>query len=162
MMMTLKVRFNGENNLWWNCVPLADQTKSGIPTRMWIGRILYRQCGLEKQERGLLFSIYNRIKATIVNFDPMLKNLLERGQNLQLELLTTGVSIVYFSLRRFPRRGATTEAENNNVDTVDIELINWWWKRKSNSGTEAGLLVRQVYTQVSRSIVAAICFSRSH
>ena len=33
MMMMLKGRFKGKNNIWWNCVLLNDQTKIGIPTR---------------------------------------------------------------------------------------------------------------------------------
>ena len=40
------------------------------------------------------------------------------------ELFTTGVFIGEFSLRRIPQRGATIEAENNNVDTAAIKLIN--------------------------------------
>ena len=40
MIMTPKGRFKGENNLQWHCVPLADQKKSGIPTRRCISRIL--------------------------------------------------------------------------------------------------------------------------
>ena len=50
MMMTPKGRFKGENNLRWHCVPLVDQTKSGIPTRRWIIWILYRRCNFENQE----------------------------------------------------------------------------------------------------------------
>ena len=46
------------------------------------------------------------------------------------ELFTTGFFIGYFSLRRSPRRGATTETENDNVYTADIELINRWRKRE--------------------------------
>ena len=42
MMVTLKGRFKGENNLRWHCVPIADITKSGIPTRRWISRLLNR------------------------------------------------------------------------------------------------------------------------
>ena len=45
------------------------------------------------------------------------------------ELFTTGFFIGYFSLRRSLRRGATREADNKNVDTADIELINRWRKR---------------------------------
>ena len=55
-MMTPKGRFKGGNNLRWNFVPLADQTKSGIPTRSCICRIIYLQCELEKKERGFLFA----------------------------------------------------------------------------------------------------------
>ena len=32
MMMTLKGRFKGENNIRWHCVLLEDQTKIGITT----------------------------------------------------------------------------------------------------------------------------------
>ena len=60
----------------------------------------------------------------------MLRKLLERGQKIRPELFTTGVSIVDFSLRRSPQHGATTEAENKNMDTVDIDLINQWRNRE--------------------------------
>ena len=46
IMMTLKGIFRGGDNLRWYCVPLTDQTKSGIPTRRWISCILYRRCEL--------------------------------------------------------------------------------------------------------------------
>ena len=55
------------------------------------------------------------------------------------ELFATGVFIGDFSLKRSLRRGATTEAENKNVDTAAIELINRWRKRGSARRTEAGL-----------------------
>ena len=42
MMMTPKGIFKGENNLRWHCVLLEDKENSGIPTRRWISRILYR------------------------------------------------------------------------------------------------------------------------
>ena len=57
-------------------------------------------------------------------------------------------------------RGATTEAENKNVDTADIELINRCRKREATRGTEAGLSMRQVYTQVSRAVVESLRFSQ--
>ena len=54
-------------------------------------------------------------------------------------LFTTGFFIGYFSLRRSPWRGETTEEENNNVDTAAIELINIWMKREAERRTEAGI-----------------------
>ena len=77
MMMTLKGIFKGGNNLRWHCVPLSDQTKSGIPTRRRISRILYRRCDLEKQERVFLFARYNGKKASIGDYYIMFINLLE-------------------------------------------------------------------------------------
>ena len=162
MMMKIKGRFKGENNLRWHCVPLEDKKKSGIPTRRGTSRILYHRCELDKQERGFLFARDNTRKARIGYYDPMFRNLLERGKNMHPELFNTGVFIGDFSLRRSPRRGATTEADNKNVDTAAIELIDRWGKRESARGIGTGLSMRQVYTQVSRAVVASLRFSTSH
>ena len=77
-------------------------------------------------------------------------------------MFTTGVFIGYLSLIISLRRGATTEAENTNVDTAAIKLINRWRKRESARRIEAGLSMRQVYTQVYRAVVASLRFSQSH
>ena len=155
MMRTLKGRFKGKNNLCWYFVLLTYQTKSGIPTRKWIIWILYRWCKLDNQEKGFLFVRDNIQKESIGYYDPMLRNLLEQGQKMWPGLLKTRLSIVYFSLIRSPRCWETTEVGKINKETVDIELINWWRKREAERDTEAGLLMWQVCTQISRAIVAA-------
>ena len=109
MMMTLKGRFKGGNNLRWHCVSLADK-KRVIPIMSWISQILYRRCCLENQEKGFLFVRDNGRKASIGDYDSMLRNFLERGKKMQPKLFTTGFFISDFSLRRSPRRGATIEA----------------------------------------------------
>ena len=77
-------------------------------------------------------------------------------------MFTTGVFIANFSLRRSPQHVVTTEAGNNNVDTVDIKLINRWRKRDAERGKEADIYMRQVYTQVSIAVVASLRFYKSH
>ena len=77
-------------------------------------------------------------------------------------MFPNSVAIRDYSLRRSLRRGATIESENNKVDTVAIELINRWRKKETAKGAEAGLPMRQVYTQVNRAVVAALRFSQSH
>ena len=81
-----------------------------------------------------MFVRENGRKASIGDYDPMFRNLLEQGQKMHPELFTTGFFVEDLSLRRSPRRGATTETENNNVDTADIELINRWRKREASRG----------------------------
>ena len=66
----------------------------------------------------------NGSKASIGDYDLMIRDLLERGQMRHPELFATGFFIGYFSLIIIPKRGATTEAENNNVYNSDIKLIN--------------------------------------
>ena len=117
---------------------------------------------MEKQERGFLFSRDNGSKASIGDYDPMFRNLLERGQKMHPELFDIGVFIGYLSLRRIPRSGATTEAENNNMYIADIKLINRWRKKEAAKGTELVPSMLQMYTYVSRAVVASLCFSQSH
>ena len=107
-----------------------------------------------------MFARCNGSKASIGDYDQIIRNLLEQGQKMHPELFTTGVFIGKFSLRRSLRRGATTEAENKNVDTAAIKLINRCRKREAKRGTEAGLSMRQVYTQVSRAVVESLHFSQ--
>ena len=47
------------------------------------------------------------------------------------ELFTTGFFIGYFSLKISLERGETTKADNRNVDTASIKLINRLRKRKA-------------------------------
>ena len=81
----------------------------------------------------------NRRKANIGEYHPMFKILLDQGQKIRPELFTAGVCIGDFSLRRIPRRGATTEADNNNLEIAAIEIINLCRKKEAERGTEAGL-----------------------
>ena len=87
---------------------------------------------------------------------------MEREQNRSPKLFNGGVAIKDCSLRRSLRRGATTKFEINNVDSITIKLINRWRKKEAARDAEAGLSMRQVYTQVSRAVKAALRFSQSH
>ena len=82
-----------------------------------------------------MFYRENGRKASIGDYDPMLRNLMERGKEMHPDFFTTGVFIGDFSLRRSPQHGATTEEKNNNVDTEAIEIIDQWRKRDASRGT---------------------------
>ncbi len=53
------------------------------------------------------------------------------------------------------------ETTTNRVDVQVIELINWWRKTKAARGSEAGLPMRQVYTQVRSTLPTMKEFSRA-
>ena len=76
-----------------------------------------------------MFARVNGQKSIIGDYYPMLRNFLEKGQNIHSELFTTGAFIGDFSLRIIPRHGANTEADKNNVYISVIKMINWWRKR---------------------------------
>ena len=111
---------------------------------------------------GYLFARPSGAKASLGDYDPLFRQYLTRVREKRPKLFSKAVDISDYSLRRSLRRGATTEAENNKVDPVAIELINRWRKKEAAKGAEAGLPMRQVYTQVSRAIEAVLRFSQSH
>ena len=162
MMITLKGKFKGEQNMRWHCVPLADRTKSKIPTRRWVSRLLSRRTRVDGRKSGPLFANKDGNRASLGDFDPLFRDYLERLRQANPDVFLTSVSIEDYSLRRSLRRGATTTSQNNKVDGVAIDLINRWRKKEAAKGAEAGLSMRQVYTQVSQAVVAALRFSQSH
>ena len=165
-MLNLKGLFKGEHNMRWHMVPIADEGKSGIPTRRWITRLLYRRVKLEKAKRGYLLSKANGKKATIGDYDPLFRDYVTRAIKANLkakrDVFRKGVDPSDYSLRRSPRRGSTTTATNNNVDPLTIELVNRWRKREKAKGAEPSLPMRQVYTQVRNAIDATLRSSQSH
>ena len=64
------------------------------------------------------------------------------------KLVPSAVEMSDFSLWRSLRRGAVLETTTHKVDVQVIELINRWRKKEAARGSEAGLPMRQVYTQV--------------
>ena len=65
-----------------------------------------------------------------------------------------------FSLWRFPRRGAVLETTNHGVDAKVIKQVNHWRKKEAAKGSEPGLPMRQVYTQVWNTLPVILEFSR--
>ena len=157
MMVTQKGNFKWKHNLRWHCVPLADQTKSNIPTWRWVSRLLHRRSVMEGKRNGHLSARQNGSKASLGDYDPMCR---AKYPKRFLE----AVAINDYSLRRSLRRDATTESQNNQVDlVVAIELNNRWRKKEAVKGVESTrFTLRQVLTQVSRAVVAALQFYQIH
>ena len=65
-----------------------------------------------------------------------------------------------FSLWRSGRRGAVTEATNQGVDKNTIDLMGRWRKKEKARGTEPGLPMRQVYTEVKNSVKGMLLFAK--
>ena len=74
-------------------------------------------------------------------------------------LISTSTDLHDFSLWRSLRWGALLETTNQGVDPMVIELINQWRKKEAAKGLEAGLPMRQVYTQVQDTIPKMIQYS---
>ena len=116
----------------------------------------------EQAKTGYLCARSDEIRVSLRNYDDLFQTYMERTMNRFPSRFSKGVEIKDYSLRRSMRRGLTTTVSNNRVDTVTIELINRWRKREAARGAEAGLPMRQVYTQVSNALDALVRYSLSH
>eukprot|EP00984_Skeletonema_dohrnii_P019216 scaffold9132_cov84-Skeletonema_dohrnii-CCMP3373.AAC.1 len=78
--LLLRGKFKGEDNLRWHLIPIVDSTRSNIPTRRWVSRLLKRRRVEEGQMEGLLFAKADGTPATLNLFDPTFRRLLERAR----------------------------------------------------------------------------------
>jgi hypothetical protein len=87
--------------------------------------------------------------------------LVKRVREEDPKLVPSAVETTNFSLWRSLRRGAVLETTNHKVDVQVIKLINRWHKKEAAQGSEAGLPMRQVYTQVWSALPTMKEFSRA-
>ena len=71
------------------------------------------------------------------------------------------VDVENFSLWRSPQWGAITTATVEQVDLPTLELIAPWTSKERAKGTEAGLPMRQVYTDQRLTVRAMLRFSKA-
>jgi hypothetical protein len=87
--------------------------------------------------------------------------LIAKARDKNPRLVPAVVEGTDFSLWRSPRRGAVLETMNHGVDTKVIGLVNHWRKNEAAKGSEPGLPMRQVYTQVWNTLPTMLEFSRA-
>jgi hypothetical protein len=146
IMVTLYGRFKGETGYRWHCLPIADRTRSGLPNRLWIGRLMKRQVALEGRTEGWLFRKGKR-RAKISDYDSDFIYYLGALQERRPELFSKGIQMGLFLLRRSMRRGAIL-ATVDRVSDVIINLMNRWRKKERAKGAAPGLSMHQTYLQM--------------
>ncbi len=148
MMITLKGRFKREVDERWHIAPICDKTQSGIPVRLWMECIMYRQVRVQGRTLGWLFEEKPGKLAKFGHYQEYFRSLVERVREDD-------------SLWRSLQRGAVLKTTYHKVDVQVIELINHWCKKEAAQGSEIGLLMRQVYTQVRSALLTMKEFSRA-
>ena len=147
VMVTLYGRFKGETGFRWHCLPVVDRTRSGLPNRLWLGRLMRRRVGLQRRTKGWLFSKGKGRRARISDYDADFLYYLGLLQERRPKLFSKGVSLGLFSLRRSMRRGAIL-ATTGRVSEVVINLMNRWRKKEGAKGAAPGLSMHQTYVQM--------------
>eukprot|EP00956_Cyclotella_meneghiniana_P019574 scaffold33694_cov98-Cyclotella_meneghiniana.AAC.1 len=161
IMLTLRGKFKGEGDLRWHCIPIPCQTKSGLPVLKWIRRMVRRLVVDENRTVGWAFADPEGRQRKLGHYDPLLIDMLDKVKTHFPGVINLVTDVNDFSLWRSGRRGAITEATNQGVDQNTIDLMGRWRKREKARGTEPGLPMRQVYTQVKSSVKGMLLFAKS-
>ena len=122
---------------------------------------MYRRVRLQGRSNGWLFEQKPGKPEKFGTYQDYFRTLIDLARQQDPRLLLSSVETTDFSLWRSLRRGAVLETTNHNVDIKVIELINWWHKKEAARGSEAGLPMRQVYTQVRSTLPTMKEFSRA-
>jgi hypothetical protein len=110
---------------------------------------------------GWLFQRKNGTRERFGMYNTTFQQLLDAPREEDCKLLPEAVETGDFSLWRSPRRGALLETINQDVSEKVIELIKRWQKKEAAKGSEAGLPMRQVYTQVRSTVKTMLKFSKA-
>jgi hypothetical protein len=161
MMLALKGKFKGEVDERWHLVHVSDNTRSELPVRVWMERALNRQVQVQGRSKGWMFQSALGERERFGRYDKTFRLLIDTVRDGQAGLLLDVVDTGDFSLWRSPQQGGVLETTNQGVAEKVIELVNRWRKKESAKGSVAGLLMRQVYTQVRSMLPTMLLFSKA-
>ena len=94
-------------------------------------------------------------------YNTLFRALVDQAQERHPRLIPEAVETKDFSLWRSPRREAVLETTNQDVSEKVIKCINFWRKKEATKGLEAGLAMRQVYTQVRSTLPTMLKYSKA-
>jgi hypothetical protein len=151
IMLTLYGRFKGETGYRWHCLPICDHTRSSIPTRKWMSRLLHRRVYVQGRRTGFLLQKQDGRRVKISDYDGEFQDYMHQLHRRSPDLFSKGTLLSMFSLWRSPRRGATLETSGRVSETV-VNLVNRWRKKEAAKGTAPGLTMQQTYTQVRDTV----------
>ena len=80
--------------------------------------------------------------------------------NVSAELFSVGTVMGLYSLRRSMRRGAILET-TGRVEEVTVKLMNRWRRKEGAKGTDPGLCMRQMYTQIQSMVPQLLLYSKA-
>ncbi len=123
--------------------------------------MLHRRVNLQGQETDWLFQDLRGARVKFGRYDMLFRVLVDQAQERHPRLIPEAVETKDFSLWRSPRRGAVLETTNQDVSEKVIKLINHWCKKEVTKRSEAGLAMRQVYTQVRSTLPTMLKYSKA-
>ncbi len=107
---------------------------------------------MQVRSNGWLFEQKPGKPAKFGTYQDYFRTLIDLARQQNPRLLPSLVETTDFNLWRLLHTGAVLETTNHNVDIKVIKLINRWRKKEAARDSEAGLPMRQVYTQVQSTL----------
>ena len=151
LLVTLYGRFKGEAGFSWHCLPILDRTRSGIPHRLWIGRLMRQRVTSQGRLTWWLFHQSKGRKTTIADYDANFLYYIGLLHERCPKLFSVGTLLGLFPLRRSMRRGDIVPTMER-VSEVIINLMNQWRKKDGAKGAEPGISMHQTYTQMRNMV----------
>jgi len=160
VMVKLMGRFKSETGERCHLKPLAWETNSGIAAGMWTERFMDKWVQAGGKRRGFAFSDAKGRPRRYSDYDAEFVERVKEVQDTRPNLFPHGVNISdSYSLRRSPRRGSTSEAQNRNVPTEIVEMNNRW-RKVEKAGTRApSMTMRQHYMEIELMLPTLIKYS---
>jgi len=121
---------------------------------------MYRRVHLQGRSNGWLFEQKPGKPANFGTYQDYFRTLIDLARQQDPRLLPSSVETTDFMWQSL-HQGAVLETTNHNVDIKVIKLINRWCKKEAARGSEVGLPMRQVYTQVRSTLPTMKEFSRA-
>lgn len=142
---------------------LAVETSSGVEVKLWMGRAIeeYHLRGVTAGPMFRTVTAKGKIKrATVSDLDMLFHDILKRVQISRPDLISPDEKVEEeSSMRRSPRRGATTEAQNRKIPKDVIEMNNRWKKFIRSRSMLPSMSMIERYSDAKASVEALVQFS---
>lgn len=143
--------------------PLAIKSSSGVENELWLGRAIdqYNKMGVVSGPMFRTVSGKGVIKrATVSDMDSLFHDVLRRLQVRRPDLIGPDIKVEdEYSMRRSPRRGSTTEAQNRKIPIDIVEINNRWKKYIRARGVLPSMSMIERYTDAKASVESLVQFS---
>ena len=138
VLIPLLGRFKSEMGERMHVIPLVNFTRSGIPIRTWVERlvaVLRREgksaCPAFCDEEG--FQLYASALEVVIH--PILKKM--QKDPLHKDVIPKSLDVtLWYLLARSCRRGAENEALDRNLDGETINLVHRWSQYEKSRGKQ--------------------------
>jgi len=161
VIIALLGRFKGETGERYHLAPLAAQTSSGIPIKLWVTRVVELH-----ESRGYLRGpFFGDRKGQLVRPKIIEMELMDKLQRIKVSragIIPEDVDVYEdFGISRSFRRGSTSTARVRGVDDKIVTLINRWRTFEQARGRRPAMSMKDHYSDIQILLPELIKYSHA-